>query len=135
FAREQQEQESLLGTGWKGGKRDTGNGKRGCRTRFPFLVSRFLLQDVLAHARDFRRSGDVELPRDRIRRRPDGRQQSVQRSPPARKRAEESLASEELDLALEHVHGVSERRLEAGCAPPLRPPGRAPARGHGGRAP
>src|SRR2546425_1726460 len=40
-------------------------------------------------------------------------QQAIERASPPRERGEEALAVEDLDLSLEHVHGVLENRFEA----------------------
>src|SRR2546430_15100617 len=95
--------------------RDAGWGMRGCA--HTHLASRtphpdFPFQDVLPNPGRFRCPGDIEFPRDRIRRRPDGGQQAVERPPPPGERGEETLALEDLELALVHVHRVPEHRLE-----------------------
>src|SRR5690348_11152643 len=114
FALKKEEQESLLGVGRQ-------NGGRGWRTvedggggpnDLPF-------QHVLPHSRRFRRPRDVQLPRDRILRGTDRRQESVEGAAPARKRAEESFPLEDLDLPLEDVHGVLEERFQPGGPMPL----------------
>src|SRR2546422_11044318 len=80
-------------------------------TLFPYTT---LFRSILSHTGHLGGAGYVQLPRDRVRGRADGGEQAIERAPPAGERGEEALAVEDLDLPLEHVHGVLEDRFETG---------------------
>ena len=131
---------SIATSSWVSGlRRPLGRGAvgaAGCRTAAPRCAAtagpavplsrsrRFpassLLQHLLADACALRGERKIQLTGDGISRRPDGRQQAVERLTTMLDSLEVSLPLQHLDLALEQIDRVAQHRLPVASTPPFR---------------